>query len=44
MNWSPDAGISAGQILLRALLYAAAITLLVLCVPDEAPKFIYMGF
>lgn len=44
MNWSPNADISVGQILFRALLYAAAITLLVLYVPDEAPKFIYMGF
>jgi hypothetical protein len=31
-------------VLLRAIVYAAAITLLVLYAPDDGARFIYVGF
>jgi len=34
----------AGAIALRAVLYAGLLLLLTLYAPDEAPRFIYLGF
>ena len=44
MKPDPEPGASWGAILSRALLYAAAVTLLVLFAPDEGFHFIYVGF
>lgn len=43
---TPDAsaGPGLGAILLRALLYAGALTLLVLYAPSDGARFIYVGF
>ena len=44
MSSNPEAGPGVASIVVRALLYAVAITLVVLFAPDEGPQFIYMGF
>jgi hypothetical protein len=41
---TPEARVPLGAILLRAVLYAAALTLLVLYAPDDGARFIYVGF
>jgi hypothetical protein len=41
---TPDAPTGPGAILLRALLYAGALTLLVLYGPGDGARFIYVGF
>ena len=41
---TPDAHAGLGAILLRALLYAGALTLLVLYAPSDGARFIYVGF
>ncbi len=40
----PDSAPTLAAIVLRALLYAGAITLLVLFAPDDGASFIYVGF
>ncbi len=44
MRWDPDLASSLPAITWRALLYALAITLLVLYGPSEPHVFIYAGF
>ena len=42
MSWTSDPG--PGAIAVRAVLYAGLLLLLSLYAPDEAPRFIYLGF
>ncbi len=44
MPRNPEDRVPLGAVLLRALLYAAALTLLVLYAPDDGVRFIYVGF
>ena len=41
---APDPRPSLGAVVWRAVLYAAALTLLVLYAPDGGARFIYVGF
>ena len=44
MRANPEPAPSLAAVLLRALLYAGAITVLVLYAPDDGGRFIYVGF
>lgn len=44
MPAAPEARAPLGAVLWRAVLYAAALTLLVLYAPDGGARFIYVGF
>ena len=44
MPSAPEPRVAVSAVLWRALLYAGALTLLVLYAPDGGPRFIYVGF